>query len=247
MPDGATLGTQFSGTNFQNANGSQITKVSFCYHQPAKVTIIQEVTTFTGGTASTTSFPFTATNMAASNFSLVDNNVTGPDRTTTMNLYKFAKWGQGPITVTQGPVTGWSLADLSCVDMDTVLNQTQYGNTIDFANRKATVNLEEGEMVTCTYRNTQLTPSAAQVEITGRVTDQWGSGIRGAVLTLSNANTLETRSVMTGSFGYYRFDGVDVGDFYILTVNHKRYGFPNGQVSFTAIDSLANVDFIGIQ
>ncbi len=246
MPEGSTLGTQFSGTGFQNANASQITKVSFCYHQPAKVTIIQEVTTFSGGTASPISFPFTQTNLGA-NFSLVDNNVVGPDRTTTLNLYKFAKWGQGPITVTQSLVSGWTLADLTCVEMDTVLNQTQYATTTSLGARNSTINLEEGEMATCTYRNTQLIPSAAQVDIAGRVLDEYGTGIRGASLTLTNANTLETRTVTSSSFGYYRISNVDVGDFYILTVNHKKYGFPNGQMSFNLFDALTNLDFVGIQ
>jgi hypothetical protein len=92
-----------------------------------------------------------------------------------------------------------------------------------------------------------LIPSAAQVEIIGRVIDEKGSGIRGATLTLTNANSLETRTVLTSTFGYYRIESVDVGDFYILTVNHRRYGFPNGQLAFTVVDTLTDMDFVGFQ
>jgi hypothetical protein len=242
MPEGSTLGTQFSGSGFQNTNGSVITKVLFCYHEPATVTIIKQVNV-TSGTTAITSFPFTSTNMGASNFSLIDNDQVGPDRLIKANLYKFSKWGMN-ITVTESLIQNWTLSDLTCTETDTVPDQDQFDTTVDFPNRKATIRLEEGEKVTCLYTNTQLAPTAAPASVSGRVTFDNGIGIRGAALTLVNVTTGETRTATTNNFGNYSFEDLPVQDFYVLTVSHRKYGFFNGTRSFTLFEDLLDMDFV---
>lgn len=234
----------FQDTNLTTPGGQPINRVLFCYSQPATVTIIKEVQIF-GGTASPDSFPFTATNLGPSNFSLVDNDVVGPDRLVQSSLYAFGKGGTN-VNVTESLVPFWTLSNLACTETDTVPNQVEFPNTINFANRTVSIGLEEGESVTCTFSNTSLIPTAAQVEISGRVVNEAGTGIRGALLTLFNANALESRTVMTNPFGYYKFENVNAGDFYILSVRHKTYAFPDGQRSFTVNDSISDLDFIGI-
>lgn len=243
MPEGVALGHQFSGSGFTNANGSYITKVAFCYHQPATVTIIKSVTTATNGSASTAAFGFTSTNLGPATFSLVDNNVTGPDRNITANLYAFAKWNQS-IAVTENSITNWTLADITCVEQDTVPNQTQYPTTTNFLTRTATIRLEEGESVTCTYSNTQLTPTAAPASVSGRVMNEDGIGIRGVSVTLWDISSGEIRTASTNSFGNYTFADLPTEDFYVLSVSSKRLSFAVDTRSFTLTDDLAGMDFV---
>ena len=67
-------------------------------------------------------------------------------------------------------------------------------------------------------------PTAASVAVGGRVTSGEGRGIFRARVYLTDA-TGETRTALTGSFGYYRFDEVPAGQTYTLSVSHKRHTF----------------------
>ncbi len=235
----------FSDSNLKNYSNSTITSVNFCYYQPAKVTIIKEASPYTGTGASTTSFPFSSTNLTSpSSFALVDNNSQPADRKIVGDLYKFAKLGSSNwITVTEGLVSGWTLADIECSDNDTVFGQTQYANVIDFTDRKATIKLEEGEEVTCTFRNTQLQPSAGEGSVSGRITDFNGRGIGGANLILTNPSTNAVWIVRTNQFGYYRFDGLEVAELYFLSVKHRRYTFAPDTLTFNLIGDLDGQNF----
>lgn len=88
-----------------------------------------------------------------------------------------------------------------------------------------------------------LAPTAAQVDIGGRVTRADGSGIPGAIVMMTGENGSQT--AVTNPFGYYNFADVTVGESYVLGVSHKRFIFDlrlvtisegiNG-VNFTAIE-----------
>ena len=91
------------------------------------------------------------------------------------------------------------------------------------------------------HRIRSLAPTAAGASISGRVTGS-GYGLRGVQLTLSNISTGETRTAVSATFGYYRFDDVPVGVLYSLTVSAKRYSFdPDTQINL--VDELTDVDF----
>ena len=81
-----------------------------------------------------TNFPFTQT-ITNGAFTLNDGGVQ-----------VFSNVAAGSYTVTEGLVAGWTLTDVTCGDDDSVGNP--------FA-RTATVNLQGGENVTCTFRNLQ--------------------------------------------------------------------------------------------
>jgi hypothetical protein len=131
-----------------------------CPQPKAQVTIIKEVFNVTGGTTSPVSFAFTATNLGTNNFSLVDNNVVGPDRVANMNVTQF---GAGnTITVTESNTLGWTLLDVSCVETGIKNSTTNLGT------RKATIIAEAGESIVCTFRNSQLAPSAAEAPSIGK-------------------------------------------------------------------------------
>ena len=90
---------------------------------------------------------------------------------------------------------------------------------------------------------TSLAPTAAEVSIGGRVSTADGRGIQNAVLTLTAADGTR-RVIRTGSFGYYRFDDVNAGETYILSIASKRFTFASPTILVIAADELTNIDFI---
>jgi hypothetical protein len=89
-----------------------------------------------------------------------------------------------------------------------------------------------------------LAPTAALVSVSGRVIDSSGNGIRNAILILEGGGMMEPRYIRTGSFGYYGFDGLSNGT-YTVTVVTKRYTFAVPVRTFTLVDDITGVDFIG--
>ena len=67
-------------------------------------------------------------------------------------------------------------------------------------------------------------PTAAEVSVGGRVVTADNSGIRNARITVTNGNG-ETRTVLSGAFGYFHFAEVAPGGTYIFSVHAKRYAF----------------------
>ncbi|GIU81304.1 MAG: CSLREA domain-containing protein [Acidobacteria bacterium] len=67
-------------------------------------------------------------------------------------------------------------------------------------------------------------PSAASVTVSGRVFAGSSKGLRNAYVVLTDDQGI-SRIARTTSFGYYRFDEVEAGRTYILTVQSKRYAY----------------------
>ena len=87
-----------------------------------------------------------------------------------------------------------------------------------------------------------LSPTAAPVQISGRVTTSSGFGIPNARLTLTNA-VGEINSARTNQFGFYSINNVVAGGTYIISVSAKQTIFPEPQRVITVNDSLTNIDF----
>ncbi|MBS1796067.1 MAG: hypothetical protein JSS81_19605 [Acidobacteria bacterium] len=85
-----------------------------------------------------------------------------------------------------------------------------------------------------------LVPTAANVAVGGRVT-AGKSGLSRARVTLTDENG-ETRSVLTKSFGNYRFDDLEAGRTYIVSVSCKGYVFAPQVV--TPSEDLTELNFI---
>jgi len=77
--------------------------------------------------------------------------------------------------------------------------------------------------------------------VSGRILTADGRGAAGAVVTITDSRAV-ARRVITGPFGYYRFDDVRVGETYVIDVTAKRYQFTPRTVS--VLDELTDVDFI---
>ena len=87
-----------------------------------------------------------------------------------------------------------------------------------------------------------LAPTAAAVSITGRVTTSNGQGLRNARLTLTSPDGAIRRAI-TSTFGYYAFDGVEVGHTYVLEIAAKRHTFNNPTRIFSLQDHVTGMDF----
>ncbi len=81
---------------------------------------------------------------------------------------------------------------------------------------------------------------AANVSVSGRVMTANRNGLRNAIVNLTDSNGI-SRSVRTGSFGYYSFDDVEVGETYIIAVGSKRFVFSPKVIQVN--DNIADLDF----
>lgn len=96
-------------------------------------------------------FTYSVTGAGLSPFSLDDDaNATLPSSRT------FTGLSAGTYTVAQGAVSGWTLADLSCP-----------GQSVNLGTRTATIDLEVGENITCTFGNARRRPDLAVATGTG--------------------------------------------------------------------------------
>jgi len=213
---------------------------------PAALAIIKEVSIV--GSASTQSFGFTASasfGIAGNAFSLVDNNVTGPDRVSVSYSVD-----PGAITVSENAnLTNWNLTGIACV-INSGGGSTTGTAVTDFGTggRTATVNLAEANIAICTYTNTFVGPTAARAGLAGRVATKAGVGIRGALVTILDATTGETKYAVTNTFGYYNFTELQVEDFYVMNVSAKRYTFSeNSQQSLMMHEDAAGINFTSDQ
>lgn len=86
-------------------------------------------------------------------------------------------------------------------------------------------------------------PTAAMASISGRISAADGRGIRNAVVSLVDASGGETRVARSSSFGYYRFEGIPVGETYVIRVTSKRFQFvPDTQI-ISLMDELTELNF----
>ena len=226
--------------NFDGTNDSfKIGQIDFkCPDTTGSVTIIKKVNALGGATTSSQAFGFTSTNFGTpSSFSLVDQNVTGPDR----RMRTVTSFGTGnTITVTENSITGWTLLDITCTGAVSPVP------VVTFGARKVSIVPQAGRDIVCTFTNGQLGTTAAPASVTGQVLSAEGLPIIGATLTLTNASTGETRSARSNPFGYYTFSDIEVSNFYSLSVSHKRYVFAPDTQFFTLDSDLSGTDFIAI-
>jgi hypothetical protein len=86
-------------------------------------------------------------------------------------------------------------------------------------------------------------PTAAGVDVSGRVIRSNGQGIRNAVVTLIDPSG-SIRTTLTASFGYFIFEDVPAAGTYVLTITSKRFAFTDPTRVLNLIGDLIDVDFI---
>lgn len=193
-------------------------------------------------------WPFTASaNFGPTSFTLVDNipnpNLSCLDAPTPSNpqaSQTITSFGAGnTITVSENPAppppAGWTFANVNCVESG-VQDSTQNSIT-----PTASIIVQIGEVVTCTFTNTQFAPTAARVSVSGRVATFYGAAVTRARVMMTDPEG-NVRTALTNNFGYYRFEDVEVGNTYVFNVVSKQYQFSPRVV--TLDDAMADLDFI---
>jgi hypothetical protein len=83
-------------------------------------------------------------------------------------------------------------------------------------------------------------PTAANVSVSGRVLMPDGNGLRNAVVSMADQNGV-TRTAISNSFGWYRFDNVESGQTYFMAVRAKKFSFSTRLLNVS--DEMTDVDF----
>lgn len=89
-------------------------------------------------------------------------------------------------------------------------------------------------------------PTVGQSAVYGQALDAMGRGISRAEVTILNVDTQETRTALTNGFGRFKFPELQVGNLYIVTIQHKRYNFKPNSQAFNLLGDKDDVDFVGI-
>jgi len=82
--------------------------------------------------------------------------------------------------------------------------------------------------------------TAANVSISGRVLTANGSGLMNARVTLTDSSG-NARTILSKKMGAFRFDDVDAGMIYIISINSRRYTFQSQVIS--PAENLTEVNF----
>jgi uncharacterized protein (TIGR03118 family) len=88
----------------------------------------------------------------------------------------------------------------------------------------------------------ELTIHEVTVEVSGQVLTSKGQGLGNALVTMSDGQN-PTRSVITGPFGFFRFDNMVAGHMYTVAVGSKRYDFTPQNVAVN--DDVTDLQFTG--
>jgi hypothetical protein len=222
----ATTGT------INNLDGSSPNKLVYSWFngtppppQAATVTIRKRANRRTEG-VSNASFAFNATNLTASNFTLL------PENTFTDSSVNASS----AITVTEAQAYGWQLSSITC---------NSAGSTVDLVNRRVSIVAQEGQQIECTFTSDELAPTAAGATVTGRVVSTDGRGVKGVSVTILDATTGKLRSTVTNTLGYYTFADLPVTHFYVLTaVSTRRNRIANNVQTFSLSDDLRVTSFV---
>ena len=86
-----------------------------------------------------------------------------------------------------------------------------------------------------------LAPTAAMASISGRVLTAGGTGVNNALVYVQTQNG-EILVARSSSFGYYLFEGIEIGQTVFMTVEHKRFTFEPRTVTVT--DNVTDLNFI---
>lgn len=87
-----------------------------------------------------------------------------------------------------------------------------------------------------------VTPTAANSSISGSVRSG-KNGIANAIVTISGGNLYSPKMVRTNQFGMYKFDELEVGQIYTLTVSSRKHSFQQDTMIVNLIDEITDANF----
>ena len=85
-------------------------------------------------------------------------------------------------------------------------------------------------------------PTAAGATIGGRIYSPYGTPLANTQVLMYD-NMGGVRTAISNAFGYYRFEGVTVGETYIFEVRSKRYTFTEAIRTFSVQEDFDSLDF----
>ena len=97
--------------------------------------------------------------------------------------------------------------------------------------------------LTFTITQASTLPTAARVEIGGRVLTDVGRGAANVWLELSGGSLSEPKFARTNQLGYYRFTDVEVGQFYTVAASSKRYTFEPSTQPVNLLETVEQLNF----
>ncbi len=171
---------------------------------PGQITIRKRGNAYGNGSTSVGSFQYNAINLAVSNFTLY-NSGAPEDTFVDPNVNSFGT--ANIVEVTEAQVAGWSLDSIECTETS---GSSQPNTIVNLANRKASIVVEPGEQVTCTFTSNELGPTAADATISGMVVDTSGRAVKNVTVSLIMSTNGSFRYARTNVFGRYAFDSATV-------------------------------------
>lgn len=143
-------------------------------------------------------------------------------------LSPFAVGGKQVLVVTFDVITGAPPSTDLTFGADPVLSEVVDGtaNALTTTFAPATISL--------------LSPTAAGVNVSGRVFNRNGYPLRNARVTLSGSGGVH-RTVTTNAFGYFGFDDIAAGQSYTIEVKAKGYAFAPRLINVN--DEVTGIEF----
>ena len=93
------------------------------------------------------------------------------------------------------------------------------------------------------WQSISPTQAGANVSISGRVFLNGGRGITNARVTLSGGNLTTPIVVLTGRYGSFRFENIQSGQTYTVTVLSRRFSFPQSSQTISVVDNITDIAF----
>ena len=113
-------------------------------------------------------------------------------------------------------------------------------SVVDQANNWVESNTVSDTMLPVRWTFSSLVPTASDGVITGRIVDQNGNSVEGAVVRLEGT---QNRKFITDANGYYRFDNVETNGFYTVTPSRANYSFSPAERSFSQFGQATEATF----
>jgi hypothetical protein len=113
-------------------------------------------------------------------------------------------------------------------------------SVVDQPNNHVTCAAVSDTMLTTRWTFSSLAPTASDGVVTGRIVDQSGNPVEGAVVRLEGT---QNRKFITDANGFYRFDNVATNGFYTVTPSRANYSFTPSVRSFSQIGESTEAAF----
>jgi hypothetical protein len=145
----------------------------------------------------------------------------GPGPTVSLRMYKY---------VIASPSTGWQQQDSPAFANTTIDTSSPGNHFVKYTNVTSFSPWTIGG----------VSPTAATSTVTGRILDDAGNPVEGAVVRLSGT---QERKTITDAFGNYSFAEVETNGFYTVTPSRVNYNFAPATRGFSALGAHTEASF----